>query len=184
MGISLVFSVFSGSSKALSDALMTGAQTAVELVFSILGVMCFWSGMMEIGSRSGLCAGIAKFFSPLLRLLFRDVERDSQAMKYISLNISANLLGIGNAATPFGIAAMKELHKLSPRREKPSASMVLFVVMNTASLQLFPTTLGAYRARYGSTEPFGLLPQIWVTALCALVVGVTLAKCVQRMGSE
>ncbi|MBR3972057.1 MAG: spore maturation protein A [Ruminococcus sp.] len=177
MGISLVFSILSGNSKTLSEALMTGAQAAVELVFGILGVMCFWSGLMEIGKRSGLCAGLAKLFSPVLRFLFRDVQRDSDAMKYISLNISANLLGIGNAATPFGIAAMKELQKLNPDRDRPSASMVLFVVLNTASLQLFPTTLGAYRARYSSEEPFGILWEVWVTALCALVVGVSLAKC-------
>lgn len=182
MAVSLVFAVLSGNSEALSEGLMTGSQTAVELVLGILGVMCFWSGMMEIGKRSGLCTGIARLFSPVLTRLFRDVEKDSDAMKYISLNISANLLGIGNAATPFGIAAMKELQKVNPGKDVPSASMVLFVVMNTASLQLFPTTLGAYRSRYGSSEPFGVLWEIWISALCALAVGIILAKCVHREG--
>ncbi len=174
--LSCIVGVAGGDFQALSQSIMNGATQAVELLISILGLICFWSGIMEIAKESGLTDKLAKFFSPVLRLLFKDVDKDSDAMKYMSLNISANLLGVGNAATPFGIAAMKELKKLSDKGEVASNSMILFVVLNTASLQLIPTTLGAYRGSYGSENPFDILPAVWVTSLVALLVGITVAK--------
>ncbi len=176
MFISLVFAIFTGRVQELSTAVLEGAGDAVELLISILGIMCFWQGMMEIATRSGLTDLLAKFFSPVLRLLFRDVPKDSNAMRYISLNISANLLGLGNAATPFGLKAMEELQKVNPHKDTASDSMLLFVVMNTASLQLFPTTLAAYRSTYGSRNPFDILPCVWVASIAALTVGITIAK--------
>lgn len=131
---------------------------------------------MEIASRAGLTDLISKFFSPILKLLFRDVPRNSDAMRYISLNMSANLLGLGNAATPFGLAAMRELQKLNDKKDTASDSMLLFVVMNTASLQLFPTTIAAYRATYGSEKPFDILPCVWIASVAALTVGIGVAK--------
>lgn len=174
--LSLVFSFFTGKTQELSASVLSGADSAVELLVSILGIMCFWSGMMEIGKRSGLTSALGRMLRPVLRHLFPDVKEESEAMNYISLNISANLLGLGNAATPFGLAAMRELKKLNPESERASDSMLLFVVMNTASIQLLPTTIGAYRASYGSENPFGILPCVWITSIIALVVGITVAK--------
>ena len=174
--LSVVVGICRGDYSALAGSVMNGAAQAVELLVSVLGIICFWSGIMEIAKESGLNDKLAKIFSPVLRLLFRNIPRDSEAMKYMSLNISANLLGLGNAATPFGIAAMQELKKLSDKGETASDSMVLFVVMNTASLQLIPTTLAAYRSTYGSKSPFDILPAVWVTSIMALAVGLTVAK--------
>ncbi len=174
--LSVIVGICRGDFSGLSQSVMNGATQAVELLVSILGIICFWSGIMEIAKESGLTDKLAKLFSPLLRPLFKDVPKDSDAMKYMSLNISANLLGVGNAATPFGLAAMGELKKLSDKGEVASDSMVLFVVMNTASLQLIPTTLGAYRGTYGSESPFDILPAVWVTSIVALAVGITVAK--------
>lgn len=176
MGLSLVFAIATGRTSELSAAVLSGAGDAIELLLGILGMLCFWSGMMEIAKRSGLTDLLAKAFSPILSLLFRDVPYNSPAMRYMSLNISANLLGLGNAATPFGIEAMKELNKLNPRKDTASDSMLLFVVMNTASIQLFPTTLAAYRANYGSKNPFEILPPVWITSVVALTVGIIIAK--------
>lgn len=176
MSLSLVFAVATGRVEALSASVLEGATDAVDLLISILGIMCFWSGMMEIAKRAGLTDMLAKAFSPVLGLLFRDVPKESPAMRYISLNISANLLGLGNAATPFGLAAMKELNKLNPTQDRASDSMLLFVVMNTASIQLFPTTVAAYRGAYGSEDPFDILPCVWITSAVALGVGITVAK--------
>lgn len=176
MIISLLCALLTGRGEVLSAGLVEGAGESVELLLSILGIMCFWSGMMEIGRRSGLTDMLARLFSPILSLLFPKVPRDSTAMKYMSLNISANLLGLGSAATPFGLKAIKELHRLGGERDEATDSMLLFVVMNTASIQLFPTTLGAYRATYGSEAPFDILPSVWVSSLAALMVGVTVAK--------
>lgn len=176
MIISLICALLSGSISELSTAVLEGAADAVTLLVSILGIMCFWQGMMEIASRAGITNFLAKIFSPVLRLLFRDVPQNSDAMRYISLNISANLLGLGNAATPFGLKAMQELQKANPYTDTASDSMLLFVVMNTASLQLFPTTLAAYRVTYGSKSPFDIIPCVWVSSIAALTLGITIAK--------
>ncbi len=176
MVISLISALLTGKISELSAAVLEGATDATNLLINILGIMCFWQGMMEIANRAGLTNFLAKIFSPVLRLLFRDVPKDSDAMRYISLNISANLLGLGNAATPFGLKAMKELQKISPLTHTASDSMLLFVVMNTASLQLLPTTLAAYRTTYGSKNPFDILPCVWVASIAALTVGITIAK--------
>ncbi len=182
--LSLVFSLFAGTVSEVSEAVLSGANSAVELVLSILGIMCFWSGMMEIGKRSGLTTALSRILRPVLKHLFPDVDENGEAMNYISLNISANLLGLGNAATPFGLAAMKELKKQSADSDRATDSMLLFVVMNTASIQLLPTTIGAYRAKYASENPFDILPCVWVTSIIALAVGITVAKLFSDRGID
>lgn len=176
MLISFIFAIISGKMQALSSSVLSGANSAVELLISIIGILCFWSGMMEIADKSGITRFLSKIFSPMLSKLFKNVDKDSSAMRYISLNISANLLGLGNAATPFGLSAMKELKTLNHNKGEASDDMLLFVVLNTASLQLVPTTLCAYRQSYGSSAPYEIIPAVWLTSLCALTVGVTVAK--------
>lgn len=176
MIIAFVSAIFAGKMELLSDSVIKGAGSAVELLISVTGIICFWSGMMEIADRSGITRGIAKLFSPVLSKLFKRVPKESYAMRYISLNISANLLGLGNAATPFGLSAMKELKKINNNKNEASDDMLLFVVLNTASIQLMPTTLCAYRSNYGSTAPFEIIPAVWLTSVVALLVGITVAK--------
>lgn len=182
MVISFVWAAFSGEMNSLSASVMNGATSAVELLISITGIICFWSGMMEIADKSGITAFMAKMFSPLLSKVFKNVDSKSTAMRFISLNISANLLGLGSAATPFGLSAMKELQTLNPDKKAASDDMLLFVVLNTASLQLIPTTLCAYRSNYGSLSPFEIIPAVWLTSLAALTVGVVVAKTLSNTG--
>ena len=174
--LSLLFAFVTGNTEEVSQSLISGAGEAVELLLSIIGVLCFWSGIMEIAKRARITDMLARVFAPVLSPLFPCVDKNSEAMHYISLNISANLLGLGNAATPFGIQAMKELQKLNPIRDRASDSQLVFVVMNTASIQLLPTTLCAYRASFGSESPFEIIPCVWLTSALALVTGVTIAK--------
>ncbi len=174
--IAFIFSMFTGKTEALSDSVISGATSAVELIFSIIGIICFWSGMMEIADKSGITKGIAKVFSPVLSKLFKNVDKDSDAMKSISLNISANLMGLGNAATPLGLNAMKELKQINHNKPVATDDMILFVVLNTASLQLIPTTLCAYRSKFGSTAPFEIIPCVWLTSAVALTVAISVAK--------
>lgn len=174
--ISFVSAAFGGRIDTLSDSVISGAASAIELIISIIGILCFWSGMMEIADKTGITKGIAKAFSPLLSRLFKNVDKDSSAMKNISLNISANLMGLGNAATPLGLNAMKELKRINNNRTEATDDMVLFVVLNTASLQLIPTTLCAYRSKFGSSAPFEIIPCVWLTSVVALTVGITVAK--------
>ncbi len=176
MIIAFISAIFAGKMDTLSDSVIKGAGSAVELLISVTGIICFWSGMMEIADKSGITKGIAKLFSPILSKLFKSLPKESTAMRYISLNISANLLGLGNAATPFGLSAMKELKIINHNKTEASDDMLLFVVLNTASIQLIPTTLCAYRSNYGSIAPFEIIPSVWITSIIALFVGVTVAK--------
>ena len=177
--VSLLFSLASGDAGALSTGIMESAGGAVELLLSITGMLCMWSGFMRIAGDSGLIAKLSRLFAPLLRRLYPDVDTESDAFRYISMNISANLLGLGNAATPLGLNAMRELKKQHPGNTA-SDSMVTFVVMNTASIQLLPTTVAALRKSYGSQQPFDILVCVWITSAAALTAGLVSTKLLNR----
>ena len=173
--VSLAFSLVSGDVGKLSEGLLDSASSAVELLLSVCGMLCMWSGFMKIADDCGLVRKLSKLSAPLLRRLYPDVDEDSEAFRYISMNISANLLGLGNAATPLGLNAMKELRKLSDS-DTASDSMVTFVVMNTASIQLLPTTVAALRKSSGSAHPFDVILCVWLTSAAALAVGLISAQ--------
>ncbi len=173
--ISIICSFFTGSGEVLSQSMIDGASDAVELLIMMSGMMCLWGGVMEVARVSGLTDKLAKICSPLLSRLFPDVEKNSDAFSYICMNFSANLLGLSNAATPLGISAMKALNRDTDPHTL-SNSQVIFIVMNTASLQLLPTTLSALRSIYGSKTPFDITVPVWITSVCALAVGLTIAK--------
>lgn len=172
---SFVFSLYTGSLGLMSTRLMDSAGEAIELLLSIGGMLCMWSGFMRVAQDCGLIEKLSHLSSPLLRRLYPDVDEDSDAFRYISMNLSANLLGLGNAATPMGINAMKELKRRS-LSERASDSMVTFVLMNTASIQLIPTTVAALRKNYGSREPFDILVCVWLTSIAALAAGLLSSK--------
>lgn len=174
--LSIVASVFTGNTSQLANGTIEGANDGLSLILTMLPMLVLWSGIMEIAQKSGATEIIAKVFHPVLKRFFPDLEAGSPALKCISLNISANLLGLGNAATPFGLRAMEELKKLDPENDTASDSMIVFVVMNTASIQLLPTTIAALRYSNGSTTPFDILPCVWVSSVTALAVGLTIAK--------
>ena len=172
--LSVICAIFLGNTDDLSKAFVDSAADAVQLLLTLAGVMCLWSGLMKIAERSGLNALVARLFSPALRRLFPRLAPDGAAFEAISMNISANLLGLGNTATPLGLRAMKELHRLDGG-DAASDEMVVFVVMNTASLQLMPTTLGMLRGAYGSKAPFEILAPVWISSACALTVALVIA---------
>ena len=179
----VVCAVFLGNTEAVSRAFADSAADAVSLLLQLAGIISLWSGLMKIAERSGLTALPARFFAPLLHRLFPRLDRDSASMEAITMNISANLLGLGNTATPPGLKAMKALHALHGGDEA-SDEMVLFVVMNTASLQLLPTTLGALRQSYGSTAPFEILVPVWISSAGALAVALTIAVTGNRIAAK
>ena len=155
---------------------MEGAQGAVELSISLLGSMCAWLGFLKIAEKSGLTNLLAEAFSPVINWLFPEYKGDRDIKGKICMNISANFLGLGNAATPLGIAAMQDMQEKNPRGDMPTKGMVLFVVMNTASLQLLPINMAAMRGACGSAQPFGILPEIWLTSLGALLAALLFCK--------
>ena len=164
-----------GHMEQLSKAALDGADRAIQLLLSMAGVMCLWTGLMKIADKGGLTSSAAKLFSPVLAKLMPDYDKDSPAMRAVSANITANLLGLGNAATPFGLAAMREMQKTNSLRTSPNNSMVMFVIINTASVQLIPTTIAALRQAAGSIQPYSILPHIWITSVLTLAAGILLA---------
>lgn len=161
-----------GNMAAVSTAAMSGCGQAVQLVISLTGTICLWSGVMRIADKSGLTNLLSRAFSPLNRILFRELEPEGAAMKAINMNMAANLLGLGNAATPLGLAAMKELDRINRRPDTASQAMVTFVVLNTASLQLIPTTNAYLRLAAGSREPMEILPAVWLASAISISMGV------------
>lgn len=176
--LSIVYSFFSGGAAALTDSVMEGAKSALTLIAATAGMMCFWSGIMEIAQASGITAAIAKVFKPVFKLLMPDFAEDNEVCSAVSMNISANLLGLGNAATPLGLRAMSLMNDKNAS-DIASNSMVMFVVLNTASLQLVPTTVAVLRAENGSSDPMGIITSVWICSAAALLVGICSAKALE-----
>ena len=174
--VSVVMSLVLGQTNELSSAAVLGATQAFELVLKLAGGLCFWSGIMRVAQKAGICDFLAKLLKPVLRLIFPKLPPQSSAAKLISMNISANLLGLGNAATPFGIAAMKELSKLNPNKSVARDDMVCFAVINSSSIQLLPTTLALLRASYGAQNPLDILPSVICASVLSLCTGLLVAK--------
>ena len=181
--ISVICAIVTGNGEGVSSGLMNGAEKATKLLITLFGVIVFWSGIMKVAEKSRLTGKLVKLLSPILRKIFPDVDESSNAFQAMALNISANLIGIGNAATPFGLKAMAELQKNNLRKDTATDSMVIFVVMNTASMQLIPATIGFLRDSYGSKEPFSIIPCVIICSFCALCVALLLAKGLNRVKS-
>lgn len=174
--LSIITALFTGNTAELTSGIIDSTSVAIELILTIGGMMCLWSGNMNIAEKSGFTKALAKAFSPILCRLFPDYKDKEEVMGAVSMNITANLLGLGNAATPFGIKAIREMSKYSNDKKTAGNSMIAFVVLNTASIQLMPTTIAALRRSAGSTEPMSILPFVWISSICALIVGLSLAR--------
>ena len=179
MAASILCAAATGRLGELSTALLEGAQNAVEFSILLLGSMCVWLGFLQVAEESGLSRLFARLLSPVIRRLFPEYGQDLEIQGKISMNLSANLLGLGNAATPLCLAAMEAMNMKNPW-QTPSRGMILFVVMNTASLQLIPMNMAAMRAANGSVEPFGILPEIWLTSAASLAVSLAACKLLER----
>ena len=173
--VSIACSLVLGRTAELSQSMMDGASQAVELLIMMSGMMCLWSGVMEVAKECKLTEKLSKLFSPVLKLVFPELDKESRAFELISMNVSANLLGLGNAATPLGLSAMKEL-KGDSDSDVATDSMITFVVMNTASIQLLPTTIGTMRSALGSKAPFDIIFCVWISSVAALGVALIVSK--------
>ena len=182
LALALLCGTVTGRLDAVTAAVGTGASEAVTLAISIAGLMCFWSGVMEVLRRAGALEALSKLLSPLLRRLFPSSSRDSDILSSLASNVSANLLGLGNAATPMGIRAATGMTRLSPRGEA-SDELCRLVVINTASIQLLPTTAAALRASYGSAAPFDILPAVWLSSAVSVCAGLAAAEILRRLWS-
>ena len=179
VGASVLCGLATGRAEGLAAAALEGAAAGVTLCISMAGGLCLWSGIMEVMKRSGLSAGLSLLLGPLLGRLYPDFARDRPVMDAVCANVSANLLGLGNAATPLGLEAARRMAQRTPGRA--SDSLCLLVVCNTASIQLIPTTVASLRAAAGSTTPFDILSAVWLTSTLALAAGLGAAKLLSRL---
>lgn len=180
--VSFFFGIVSGNVYEMGSEIINGAGNAVTLTLSLVGTMCLWSGIMEVADRAGVTKKLAKIMSPLFRLLFPDAHKKQNGIAEISASITANVFGIGNAATPLAINAMKKLQENNYKKDKVTNDMVMFAVLGCASLDIFPTTLIALRQAAGSADPFEVIIPIWIcSSLCALL-GVLLVKLLSSSG--
>ena len=178
--LSLVFGIRTGQMDAVADAAMDGAASAVDLGISMAGILCLWSGIMEIMNTCGLSAGLARIFRPLLRRLLPQASRDQETLAALSANMSANLLGLGNAATPLGIRAARRMARGCGG--VASDDLCLLVALSTASRQLLPTTIASVRSASGAQAPFDILPAVWLASLLSVTAGILMAKLLAALG--
>ena len=178
--LSLVFGAASGRLDAVAAAALEGAQAAIQLSISMVGVLCLWSGVMEVMNVCGLSAGLARAFRPILRRLLPDACRDTETLAAVSANVSANLLGLGNAATPLGIRAACRMARGCGG--VASDELCLLVVLNTASIQLIPATVASVRSAAGCRTPFDILPAVWLASVLSVSAGLLMARLLAAAG--
>lgn len=181
--ISLVCGLLTGNGEAVGAAAVSGAAQGVELCLSMAGLLCLWTGVMEVMRRCGLADKLSRLLRPLLRRLFPAFAGknpgDKEVMDAVSANISANLLGLGNAATPLGLEASRLMARRTPGIA--SDALCMFVVCNTASIQLIPTTVAGLRSAAGCTTPFDILPAVWLASSLSIIAGVAAVKLFSRL---
>lgn len=176
--LSIIFALVNGEGGALGSSVLTGAQSGITLAISLAGPMCLWSALGCAMEKSGISRGLARLSSPLVGRLFPCTKTDPVTAGYITANLCANFLGLGNAATPMGIAATKRMATLSKNSEATN-EMCRLVVMNTASIQLIPASVAAIRVGLGCETPFDILPAVWLTSLCSVTAGLLAARLLQ-----
>jgi len=177
--LSLLCALALGRAGGLASAALDGAGQAIQLGISMAGVLCLWMGVMEVMDRAGLARKLAKLLRPILGRLFPDFARDRGVMDTIAANVSANLLGLGNAATPLGMEAARRMAGRTPGIA--SDSLCMLVVCNTASIQLIPTTVAAVRMAAGCETPFDILPAVWFTSALSVLAGITASKLLAKV---
>lgn len=173
--LSVITAFLTNNTAPLTETVLNEPVNAVELCIYLCGGMCFWGGLMRVAEKSGLTGKLADIFAVLLGGLFPGLDKKGKAFRAVCMNITANLLGLGNAATPFGIEAMKAMKEEEKAADEATPSMIIFTVINTASLTLIPSTVLSLRMKYGSESPMDIMPAVWITSAAALAAALTAA---------
>ena len=160
----------------ISEEMLLASSNSIELIFSIIPVICLWLGIMNIAKKSGLLDKLAKMLTPILKIIFPEIPQNSPCFSYIGSNIMMNMLGLGNAATPFGLKAIKEMQEFNDKKDTASRSMITFLVLNTASVTIMPTTIISLRMLYGSVSPESIIPYIIITSSLSCIIGLIIDR--------
>ncbi len=174
--VSFTFAIISGNLEALNAAIFQSTEDVIELLFTLLGTICLWNGIMEIANSSSILDKMTIFVRPLVNWLFPEMKKHKEIQKEISMNMLANILGLGNAATPIGMKAMKSMQKINPEKDRLTDSMAMFILINTASIQIIPTTVIAIRTSMGSENPTSVVFPVWIATILAAFVGIFISK--------
>lgn len=177
---SFFFAILTNRMEELSQTILTQAIDSVYFSISIIATMMLWGGIMEIAKKSGLITIITKLFSPLIQFIFKGLDKNSEEFSLISMNFTANLLGISNASTPIAISAMKKLQESNCDKSTATNHMILLVVLNTASIQLIPTTIATLRGIYGSVAPMDIIYSVFTVSMIALIISIACCKALMR----
>jgi len=172
--VGILYSFYTNTN--ISNEILLASSKSIELIFTIIPVMCLWLGIMSIAKKSGLLDKFAKLLTPILKFIFPEIPKDSRAFSYISINIIMNMLGVGNAATPFGLKAMKCLQELNTKKDTASRSMITFIVLNTAAVTIIPTTIISLRVLNKSISPMSIVPYIIITSTLSCLIGLILDR--------
>ncbi len=174
--LSFIYALISGKVNEVNNGIFEALTDAVELSITFLGTMCLWTGIMEIAKQTNLINKMTHLLKPLINFLFPDLKRNEAAKQEISMNMIANILGLGNAATPLGIKAMKTMQKENAKKDTLTNSMMMFIVINTASIQLIPTNVIAIRTSLNSQNATGIILPVWIATIIAAIVGIAFTK--------
>lgn len=178
--ISIVYAFFVGRVDEVNTSIFESAESTVNLTLTFFGTLCLWNGIMEIASNTSLMEKLTKFLSPVMRLLFPEIKKQDTEYKEISMNMVANILGLGNAATPLGLKAMVTMQEKNNNKDRLNNSMAMLIVINTASLQIIPTTIIAIRTSLDSANPTSIIVPVWVATIAAFITVVTLSKILSK----
>lgn len=174
--ISFIYGILKGNVQQINNSIFESAANAVQLSITFLGTICLWNGIMKIAQKTTIVEKLTKFLKPLINFLFPEIKHNEKAKEEISMNIIANFLGLGNAATPLGLKAMKTMQKENTKKDTITNSMAMFIVINTASLQLIPTTVIAIRSSLNSNNPTGIIFPVWGATIMAMIAAITATK--------
>ncbi len=174
--IAIIFSFINGSYEEVNNSIFSSINSTIELIITLFGSMCFWNGIMNIVKNTSLINKIKNILNPLIKFLFPDLSKESEAYKNISINMASNLIGLGNASTPAGLKAMEELQKENKNKNTLSKNMILFMLINTASIQLIPTTIISIRMSLGSKNPSGIILGVWFASLSSFLFIIFITK--------
>ena len=176
--ISIIYACLFGTLPKVNDSIFDTIESTMSLLFTLAGTMCFWSGIMNVLEKTDFFLKMRKKISKVIKIIFRDIENESKESEFISLNILSNLLGLGNAATPMGIKAMDAMDQKNKNKNYMTKDMMMFILINTASIQIIPTTVIAIRASLGSKNPSGMIFHIWIVSIVVFISVILLGKTV------
>ena len=179
--ISIFYAILSGNIENINNCIFESAENAVNLTLTLLGATCLWSGIMEIASKTDIIKYLSAILQPIIKKIFYNLDSNKKSYNNIIMNIIANILGLGNAATPLGLKAMGELQKENANKDELSDNMMILSVLNTASLQVIPTTVIAVRKSLGANNPTQIIFPVWIATVCAAVVGILVAKIIIKL---